>query len=258
MKINKKFFSVLFVLPSLGFASLQWQLAGSYMYSDVNGQIQIPNGGQPGTTTIGRPKLSDIGINHDDPWDLQLQVMSKIWGGFLNYQNQQQSGNAALNQSLLTHGTNFPANTLVNSNIKFNLLSAGAFANLNYHQITFRPILAATELQFYYSLASAAQFTDRHFSQATPRIGLEILYPVTEKFNLSLTGLSSIPNLVNLSVYTVAAKGDYTLYQSSHYALDAFTGLAYQQIQFKDNQQVPNDIRLVNWPMVFVGLSVNF
>ncbi len=255
--VNKLLILTLVSAPLLSFSDpLQAQLSGNYIYSDVNGFIQIPNGGQPGTTTLGKPTLSEIGINHDNLWDTQLDVMKNAWGAFLNYQNQEQSGHAVLNQTLVTHGVNFPVGTAVNSKIKFNLFTAGAYYNFTHQQFTIRPILAVTDLSFYYSLASQSQFTKRDFSQVTPRVGLGLIYQINPKFNVSLTGLSSIPNLEHTAVYSAEAKGDYTFYQTTHYSVDAFAGLAYQQITFKDHQTVPNNFHLTNWPMVFVGLSI--
>ncbi len=245
----------LIALSSLA-APLQVQLSGSYIYSDVNGFIQIPIGGRPGTTTLYKPNLSDIGINHDDLWNTQLDLMKNAWGAFLNYQNQEQTGHAVLSQTLLTHGVDFPVGTSVSSKIKFNLLTAGAYYNFTHQQLTVRPILAVTDLNFYYSLASQTKFAKRHFTHVTPRIGLGFIYQINPKFNVSLTGLSSIPDLVHTAVYSIEAKGDYTFYQTSHYSVNGFVGLAYQQIKFKDQQTVPNNIQLTNWPMVFIGLSI--
>ena len=47
--------------PEKGFHG---SLDGSFRYGNINGFLQIPSGGGPGTTSNARPKLHEIGINH--------------------------------------------------------------------------------------------------------------------------------------------------------------------------------------------------
>lgn len=234
------------------------QLSGAYAYAPVTGFAQIPLGGQPSTSSVKQPSFSSVGIKHANLGDFQLDLTHNAWGAFLNYQIQQPSGHAVLQQNLITHGVLFPAGTAVNASFKFNLLTGGVYYNFIHQQWTFRPIIAASGLDFDDKLTSAMQTTKRSFTQATPRVGLDVIYQLNPKFAVSLAGLSSIPSLTNLGVYSAELKGNYTIFQNIHYALNGFAGAGYQQIHFKDRQTMPNNIRLTDWPMLFAGLGVKF
>lgn len=256
---NKFIALIVFIIPFLVIATpLQVQLSGNYMYSNIDGFIQIPLDGQVNTTTINKPNFSDIGMTYDKLWNTQIDITKNAWGSFLNYQNQTQKSSSILTYNLLTHGINFPADTAITANLKFNIWTGGVYYNFTTCQWVFQPILAISILNFYYGLASSITFTKRDFVQFTPRIGLNIIYHITPKFNLSLTELTSIPKLVNTEIYSTAAKADYTIYQNSAYSVDVFGGLAYQKINFKDYQTISNNIQLKNWPMAFMGLSIKF
>src|SRR6266480_40101 len=49
-----------------------FNLEGMWLYGPVSGHMQTPSGGLPGTSSIGRPTLKEMGIKHANVFDGEL------------------------------------------------------------------------------------------------------------------------------------------------------------------------------------------
>jgi hypothetical protein len=77
----------------------------SFLYGDVDGFVQIPRGGQPGTTSSKRPTFDELGIGGVPMADVSVA------GGVAGHQIYvgarivEASGDATLTETLTSHGT---------------------------------------------------------------------------------------------------------------------------------------------------------
>src|SRR5258706_11769400 len=69
-----------------GDGGLHWNARAMYIFSPVTGYFQTPDGGQPGTTSIKRPTLKEMGIKHANLIDVELSAASGDHGFYLGGQ----------------------------------------------------------------------------------------------------------------------------------------------------------------------------
>ncbi len=236
-------------------------ILGYYGYAPLSGFMQIPIGGGPGTSSIDRPKFNEIGINHSNLGNGAILFDWRGLGIYGMYQYNRPDGSKVLTQNLMSHGVFIPAGTNLNVSTEFDLYRAGVYYKfylLNDRLIIY-PMAEATVLDFSYRFsAPLIPANTRHFTQITGRLGVGGEYDFTKTLALVAHAVSSIPDATNLDVVTANADLKYTFFTSQYISTSIFGGIAYQYIDFKDSQRLPNHIKLNMGPIGEVGLAVTF
>src|SRR5947208_3317467 len=70
--------------------SLEWQVR----YGQLDGYVQIPSGGEPGTTSSHRPKFGELGINNTGVYDFAAAFDWGRDGFYVGAQFMRPSGDA--------------------------------------------------------------------------------------------------------------------------------------------------------------------
>ena len=98
-----------------------------FSIANVNGYVQTPKGGQPGTTDVRRPTLQELGIHQAPIVDRVIRLDKGKQGIYLGYQQIQLQGHTTLLQPLRTYKTWLPSYTPMESTIKFDWYRLGYF-----------------------------------------------------------------------------------------------------------------------------------
>jgi hypothetical protein len=223
------------------------------------GHIQIPKGGQPGTTSPGRPTFEEVGV--DTAWAPALDVTlalrrHRLHVGAVYWLLH---GEETLRQALTSHEDFYPAGTAVESSsaVGESYLSYGYAFDLS-RAVTVTPALGVYGHRIAYEIAGGGNTSTRDFSAYSPMFETEVLWRpggrmhVTAHLRLVLDdvlGLESPTNVVDAQV-----RWHWDLW--SRGSLHLATGVT--SISHHDEQPVPNEILLEVLPWFGFGGELRF
>src|SRR4051794_38362309 len=153
----------------------RFSIGGSYLYGPIRGSVQTPSGGEPGTTSSHRPTFGEMGIDRASIFDVAGQFRWRAERFYLGAQFIQPSGSDTLDESLVSHGTTFPAGSHVNSDVGLNWYRFGYghefdFGDDRSWRIT--PLIGGAVLDFDYRLDSGALTAKRSYIKFGPQLGV--------------------------------------------------------------------------------------
>jgi len=93
-------------------------LEGSGAYGPVDGYVQTPAGGAPGTTSGKRPTFQELGIDDFVSAEGSLNLGWRAHGLYAGGRLLRLDGDSTLNSGLVSQGTTFPAGTSVKSRVQ--------------------------------------------------------------------------------------------------------------------------------------------
>ena len=252
---------------SSGQAAHDWRfsLETSYLYGPVDGHLQVPSGGEPGTSSHNRPTFSQIGI--DNAWIIDALGTASWRNEELDVGAQfiRLSGNATLDDALISHATSFPAGTRVSSDVQLDWYRVNyrhRFQLFEDGSLTLRPGVGLAVLNFDYSLdaSGAGPSTSRSYVKVGPQLAFGAEWrPNDGPFSLELDLLGSPIVTSSLpGIFTESLLARYRLLDTERFQLSASVGVEFEQIRFHDDQAVENRISADFGPMVIVGLRLAF
>lgn len=234
----------------------------TFLYGRVSGFLQIPSGGVRGTTGRDRPRLGEIGI-HDAPiGDFSVGADFNLNQLYAGGQIIDLTGSTTLSNGLVSHGVVFPAGTHVSSTVDLNWVKFGyrrAFP-LGDSDFTLLPSAGGDLLLFDYRLrGSGVGDASRNFTHVGPQLGLEVDWrPNQGPFTLS-AGAAGFPLITGIpSINVASAIGNWRFVDTPQFTFDAYVGVQWEEIWFKDSQRVSNHISAEFWPTGLVGVRLRF
>src|SRR5215470_3568326 len=81
-----------------------FSLQGSYNFGDVDGFMQTPSGGKPGTSSPERPTFDELNINDVSFYEGRLDVRWRHLDFFGGYQYIRLDGDGTLSEPLISRG----------------------------------------------------------------------------------------------------------------------------------------------------------
>ena len=243
-------------------ADPRFSLGASYLYGNVDGYVQTPSGGEPGSTSSHRPTLDEIGITNASIYDAQLTAGFSDNEFYAGGQWIRMSGGATLDQTLISQAQTFPAGTHVSSEVDLDWYRVGyrRRIELGNGDWTLWPGAGAAILDFLYHLNGDGATADRSYIKLNAQFGLETEWrPQRGRFSVDLILLASLPitpPLPQMHVEELLVK--YRFVESARTELEAHVGVAFEQIYFEDDQHTPNHINADFGPMLVAGLNWHF
>lgn len=229
--------------------------ATSFLTGPISGFVQIPAGGQAGTTSHHQPTFKDLGIKHNNNYDLFLGLNWQQLTFYGGYQYIQLKGATTLNQTIITHNVTIPSGSYINPKLTLNWLRLGAQYNFFLQdEWIIAPQLEAVEMDFDYHIPN--YITPRSFKPCAARIGIYSNYDFNQKFALDGDIASAIPGF-HLNIINANLRLKYTLFTKQQSTTKIFAGIGYLYIRFKDNQPTPNYI-LYKQPLLQAGFVVKY
>jgi hypothetical protein len=233
------------------------------MYGPVAGHVQTPSGGQPGTTSINRPTLEELGIDDASIYDAELVLG---WGpheAFAGGQWFGMSEEQTLEDELVSQGDTFPAGSRVDSDLRLDWYRVGYRYRFEAGDgpgggplFVIRPGAGFALLDYSFELnGPGPDDVDRSFMKGAPLVGAAVEWRINDR--LSVTGEAAttihLPNAPRILTAEVAVK--YTLFVRDSADVSLSAGIAYERIHYDHDQDVPNDIEMEAAPMLRLGVE---
>jgi hypothetical protein len=238
----------------------RFSLQGAYLYGSVDGYVQTPSGGEPGTTSKHRPKLDEIGIDDASLYDISAIAAYHREEIYLGAQIIQMSGSHTLNQDLISQGLTFPAGTHVSSDVDLNWYRLGYRHRFSLgDDWTLWPSVGGVLWDFHYKLKGGGNKADRSYDKANVQFGLEAEWrPNRGRFAVDAAFSAAPPISSWPEIYTEQIVASYAVIKTDRTDLDVFGGVAFEQQYYEDNQSVSNRVEANFGPMLIVGLRWSF
>jgi hypothetical protein len=245
---------------------------GLYLYGPIYGSVQTPSGGEPGTTSPKRPRLSEIGIDDAHVADAALTLGTGNHGLYLGAQFIELSGAATLESTLVSQANTFTAGTRVESDVSLDWYRAGYRYRWvldpgqgNQPAFTLYPSVGAALLTFDYKLKEAGDAAggprvSRSYSKALPQLGLTAEWrPGAGPLAVS-AGAMGFPAIGSATpeIFTESLLLKYQFLHQPALDVEGVVGVQFEQFYYRDDQPVPNRIDVDLGPLLVVGLHVEF
>ncbi len=236
-----------------------------YMFGEADGFVQTPAGGEPGTTSPNRPTLDEIGIDHvhilDASLSLQFNPHIFTFGG----QFIRMSGSATLGSDLISQSLLFPAGSSVDSDVQLDWYRFGyqydfRFDLGNGHELHLAPGVQGVLLDFRYELDGPGGLrADRSYAKGGAGIGATIQWLTDGPFSVEASGFWGLPIDKTAEILTLELVAKWQVWGSSQSnGGAAYLGVAFETIEYEDNQTVPNHINVDLGPVLVAGLEIRF
>lgn len=241
----------------------------TYLYGPADGSLQTPSGGQPGTTSPGRPTLDELGIDDANIFDAALTLGWRHHELYAGAQLVRLSGDATLDEELISHGVTFPAGSNIDSDVQLDWYRAGYRYRFEFDtdparqgsEFSLAPSVGVAVLAFDLQLDGTGGLeTGRSYTKVSPQIGLDAEWRITRRVALVGEVLSSIPLEDVPFIFSAQIAVEYRVLDTRGVAADAVIGIGYERIQYDDSgkQDVPNDIDVDLGPLLILGLRLEF
>lgn len=244
---------------------LRIDISAAYLYGPIDGFLQTPTGGAPGTTSPDRPTFEEIGIDNASSFDVALAVQWKqhvfmAGGRFINL-----DGDATLGSTLISQGVTYPAGSDVSSSVQLNWYRFGYGYDFSIdlckpeQRLDLTPAVQGVLLDFDYELNGPGGLnSNRSYSKAGVRIGGAIAWTIDDRWAIEGGGFWGLPidNTAEISSLELVVRC--RLWGDVHAGGSAFVGVGYDRIEYEDDQPVPNHIKAEIAPQLIAGLSITF
>lgn len=243
------FFAGLFSLNS-SFASAEgFGISVKQGYAPISGYLQTPAGGKPGTSDIRRPTFKELDIEDTTYTDIDLYYRSRKYTPYIGLRLMDIDSSGLLNKDLTTRSRLFLEGEYYDMETSFNIYRFGTKYDLKY----ISPKAEFTLMDFDYEIESAENKVERAYTKSTIRLGAEKAFSL-DALDVVVEASGSIP-ISNMSeIYTVGAAVKYWLAEYINIGLD----VQYFYLDYEDDQDLPNHLRLEMQPAISFSLQYRF
>lgn len=235
--------------------TFQASLYGDLGLSELDGYVQIPQGGSNGSTSLGRPTLDELRLRHTNFYTAGTILGLGNYDLMFKLNRYAPRGSALLSSTLLTHGKTMPAGSMLQSYLKYDLYALGFGRRFNYHDVTLLPYLQFNFLKFHYEYDAYPIKGARNFNVTGFNLGVALNYAFTDSVScyINLLPPFSVANFTQ-GLFEVGLSSK--MMMTKHVFLAPKIAAGLQQFDYEDNQAVPNHIHLNNMPYAKVGIEV--
>lgn len=233
----------------------------------LDGFVQIPAGGNPGSTSNQRPELDEIGIHRSRATDFLLEHEGARTLFYASYRSSSETGRKTLEEDLTSNDADFAAGTQVASAFELNWYRLGIGRRYrlgSQARTSLIPLLEATLFDFAYTLKAVPQGNSdsagRGFSHGDFRFGLRAEQEFARGTKLFATALIPLPLGLSTqaNITTFEAGAAWQLPRFKGIASTLSLGISFDRVRLEDDQEVPNRIEVDFGPAIFVGLELGF
>ena len=247
------------------FDALSISLDVAFLYGPIDGFVQTPKGGNPGSTSSKRPTFEELGFDTISIYEGSIRADWDAHSIFGGAQIARLSGRSRLDEELTSQNVTFPAGSFVDADIQLDWywleylyrfdLSPGGRRNV----FTVAPGAGISVFAFHYKLdGSGEEGVDRQYPKVGIRMGCELTWMITDKLSAHGRAFGSLPIPNTPQILDLELVGRYQLWKSRRVKGLGYLGIAYDRIDYKDEQTVPNHILVEMGPMLKAGLQIQF
>ena len=246
--------------PNAPPSEFSFELRAAGFYGPVDGYVQVPAGGNPGSSSSRRPTLHELGIDDAVSYEIDGRVWWGHLGFFAGYNALDMTGSSTLTQSLVSHNVLFPAGSPTKSTVDLDVPNFGAGWRFDFddRRLELFPKINLVLLDFSYSLDAPGLHASRSYTDFGVGLGAEARYRLPHGFSLEFDGVFPLPISHTAQVANVTGRVAYSFLQSSPVRPTVFLGLGGRWINFKDSQTLPNHTSVSSGPLLTFGVAVDF
>jgi len=245
---------------------LNVDLSGQFMHGDIDGVVQVPKGGRTGTSSPDRPTLDELGFDDVSIVDVSasLQWERHIFdsgGRFVRL-----DGSATLRTDLITHAVTFPARTLVSADLQFDWYRLGYRYEFLFdpdehgNRLSFAPGIDVVLFDFDYELRGGGDFhANRDYLKAGVRVGGVGRWLTSGPISIEGSAFWGLPFDGTAQIFSLELVGKYRLWGGkSATSGSLYLGVAYDEIEYEDDQGFPNRVDVDMGPLFIAGMKITF
>ena len=253
----------------LGDSGFRIAVEATYLYGPASGYLQTPSGDEPGTTSIGRPTLGELGISSASIFDTALTLGSGrhelfIGGQFIGF-----SGQATLDETLISQNQTFLAGSAVEQEVELNWYRAGYRYWFLFDtddqspgdEFAIAPSVGAGLFDFTYKLEGPGDAdVNRTYIKPMPQVGIEAEWKLSQRCSVVAGVLTSVPIPDTPFILSTRLAGKYRVLDNRSIKLDALVGVGYERLQYDEEkkQETPNDINVELGPLLLLSVKAEF
>lgn len=233
----------------------------------ASGYLQTPKGGGIGTTSYRRPTLREIGVTQAYEVGAQVRLEWRRHGAVFEVGRLDLSGDAVLNEDLVSQAAAFPAGTLVDSDSYLTML-CGRYTYLfevplgRRDRVELRPGIGMRGVGVNYMLAgSNGATTNRGYTTFAPVVGLDWSWRPRDEGNLRFSGYvgqtieATLHERRRFSVFDALGRVHYEFKPGA----SAYLETGYRHLLMDDIQPYrQNRIHVDFGPYVGIGFDARF
>jgi hypothetical protein len=245
--------------------ALHFEFSAGLSYGSIDGYLQTPSGGNQGTTSHKRPTFDELGINTVLSFDGSVDAHWKMHTLTIGAQLNRFSEDSTIHDPLISQNISFPTNSEVDSDIRLDWYRFGYLYTFDLspkdHKKTFfiSPGVDIALLDFHYELKGHEDLhVDRAYKKGGPRLLCNVDWKVIEGLDLQARASGSLPISNTPSIINLSLAAEKHLFSTPGITGSAYLGIAYEKIEYEDNQDVPNHIKAEMRPLVTTGLKMKF
>ncbi|MEJ2648944.1 MAG: hypothetical protein P8016_11115 [Sedimentisphaerales bacterium] len=227
----------------------EFNLSVKQGYAPLSGYLQTPAGGEPGTSDIRRPTLKELNVDDTDYMDVDLYYKKGKYTPYVGARWITIDSSGLLEKDLTSKNHTFLKGTSFDHETSFNIYRVGVKYDFKY----FRPKLEAALMDFNYKLESAGIRADRSYAKSTIRMGAEKTFKI-DALDIQVETSWSIPLPNTPRIYTVGTGVKYWFAKNINIGFDA----QYFYLDYEDEQELPNHLRLEMKPALSLSLQYRF
>lgn len=241
----------------------RWLLSADLSNGAVEGYLQTPQGGQPGTSSERRPTLEELNIdrltnsNFSLAWSEGRHQLA-LSAHFLSERND-----AVLGEALISQGLNFVDGERISTDLNSDWWEVNYSYELFTTAMSDIPLsvyvgAGAVLLRFHYDLQGSNAAVHRRYTKGGYRAGLAAdlqLMPrliLSTKFFDAFT-VSNTTKITNADLYL-----SYQIWDSSRMEWYVTGGVSYQDVHYQGNQELTNHIKLRMHTLSTLGIEIRF
>ena len=240
-----------------------FSLKGAWLTGKSEGYTQVPAGGQPGTTTIGRPTMDELGYDRLSTFDIEMAANYGNHGLEFGVEPISYSGSTTLKADLVSQNNRFLQGEKVDGSLKLYLYRLSYLYHFKLgrrHQnsVVLSPGLGLVMMDFRYRLEGDSLLSDRTYRKTGIRAGGQVTWNLTRDFSVVAKGYVPIPLKNTAQHLSVGLEGVYQFYAGRKMSSSVFMGLGYQKFEYEDEQEIPNHTDVKLGPLLKTGLMLSF
>ncbi len=233
-----------------------------HYFGNIEGFVQIPRGGQFGSTTVEKPEFSDLGIDNINYPDFRATIKWEDF--FINFGLEYKSfkGSNQIGYDLTSHNFFFPKGTTMDTKHEYiNYRIGFGYEIFETEKFSVAPTLDIIMTDFAYKYSASNKISGaRKFRWTSAQVGLNLSYELLPKYRIELNTKAAIFNLDKLRSWgSIEFLNNITVYEYEKNQLNLLLGIGAEHIEFRDRQRDrQNHVKHNFAPIYKVGFEYKF
>ena len=237
-----------FLAPSIVSAD-EFGFSFKHGYAPISGYLQTPAGGQPGTSDMKRPTFEELDVDAAVYMDIDLYYKSNKYTPYIGLRLMDIDSSGILEKDLTSRGQTFLKGGYFDHETSFNIYRFGTKYDLTY----FSPKIEFALMDFDYQFESAGILVERSYMKSAVRLGAEKTIRI-DALEIMLEASGSVPFSNTPEIYTVTTEVKYWFVEYFNVGVE----LQYFYLDYEDDQNLPNHLRLEMRPAISLFLQYSF